>query len=178
MSKRFNIKKFEQILHYIISKCADKPHVGKTVLYKLLYFSDFDFYELNESPLTGESYRKITYGPAPCHFDDAIQKLKEEGKIREFHPKVGAHMQIKFLPIREPELDLLGASEIKHIDATIGKLSGMNANQVVAHTHKDMPVKATKEGDIIDYELVFYRDDMFSVREYDDDCIQGSSRVC
>jgi len=177
MPKGFNIKKFGQVLHYIISKCADKPHVGKTVLYKMLYFSDFDFYELNERPLTRESYRKIDYGPAPCHFDGAIKELKEGGKIREIHPQVGGHMQIKFLPIEEPRLDLLTADEIKRIDSTIEKLSGMNASQIIAYTHKDLPVKATEDGNIIDYELVFYRDDMFSVREYDDDPVQGSARV-
>lgn len=177
MPKSIDIKKFGQVLHYIINKCADRPHVGKTVVYKMLYFSDFDFYELNERPLTGEDYRKIDYGPAPCHFDSAIKELKEEGKIREIHPQVGGHMQIRFLPTERLELDLLTADEIKHIDGTVEKLSGMNASQIVAYAHKDLPVKATKDGDIIDYVLVFYRDDMFSVREYDDDPVQESARV-
>ena len=44
----------------------------------------------------------------------------------------------------------------------------MNARQISAFSHRDMPYKATGDGDIIDYELVFYRDSLFSVREYED----------
>ena len=36
-------KKFENVLLYILEKCAGKPNVGETVLYKLLYFSDFNY---------------------------------------------------------------------------------------------------------------------------------------
>ena len=38
------ISKFKNILLYILEKCAGKPNVGETVLYKLLYFSDFNYY--------------------------------------------------------------------------------------------------------------------------------------
>ena len=37
----FNKEMFKQVLLYILAKCGGKPNVGKTVLYKLLYFCDF-----------------------------------------------------------------------------------------------------------------------------------------
>ena len=37
-------EKFEQVLLYILSKIGGKPNIGQTVLYKLLYFIDFDYY--------------------------------------------------------------------------------------------------------------------------------------
>lgn len=169
MSEEFNPKKFKDVLYYVIKKCADKPHVGKTVLFKMLYFIDFDFYELNERPLMGEKYRNIPLGPAPSHFDAAIESLKIEGKIKGMNYQIGDYMQLKFIPIEENELDSLNASEIEHIDNVIERLSHMNAGQIVGYTHKDMPVKSTKESEIINYDLVFYRDDVFSVREYDFD---------
>ena len=42
------------MIHYIIYRCQKKPNFGRTILYKLLYFSDFNFYELYEKPLSGE----------------------------------------------------------------------------------------------------------------------------
>jgi len=42
-----------------LEKCGAKPNVGETMLYKLLYFVDFNYYELFESSLTGEAYRRI-----------------------------------------------------------------------------------------------------------------------
>src|SRR6056297_1005506 len=47
------VNKFKEILLYILEKCAGKPNVGETVLYKLLYFSDFNYYELYEEHLSG-----------------------------------------------------------------------------------------------------------------------------
>ena len=44
----FNKEKFKEMLHHIINECGYRPNVGKTVMFKLLYFSDFDFYELKE----------------------------------------------------------------------------------------------------------------------------------
>ena len=51
--------KLEQVLHYIIHHVGGLPHVGKPVLYKLLYFCDFNYYEIYEEPLTGEQYYKL-----------------------------------------------------------------------------------------------------------------------
>ncbi|MFH2048977.1 MAG: helix-turn-helix transcriptional regulator, partial [bacterium] len=39
---KFNKTKFKQVLLYILDKCGAKANVGETVLYKLLYFSDFN----------------------------------------------------------------------------------------------------------------------------------------
>ena len=52
-----SVSKFRNILLYILGKCAGKPNVGETVLYKLLYFSDFNYYELYEEHLSGARYR-------------------------------------------------------------------------------------------------------------------------
>jgi len=41
-----NVNKFKNILLYILERCAGKPNVGETVLYKILYFSDFNYYEM------------------------------------------------------------------------------------------------------------------------------------
>ena len=40
---RANVKKFKEVLLYVLSKVGAKPNIGETALYKLLYFIDFDF---------------------------------------------------------------------------------------------------------------------------------------
>src|SRR5665811_2454349 len=59
---------FKNVLLYILERCAGKPNVGETVLYKLLYFSDFNYYELYEEHLSGARYRKLPYGPVPVSY--------------------------------------------------------------------------------------------------------------
>ena len=157
--------KFKAVLLHILSKCGQMPNVGKTVLFKMLYFSDFDSYELREKPITGETYYKLPHGPAPSHFDDIISELKEkENAIREFRNQFKGYTQKKYYATAEPDLKLLDGEELRIINRVIDKLSGMNANQISEYSHQDIPWRSTKQNKVIDYELVFYRDKMFSVR--------------
>ena len=48
-----NVEKFKEILLYILNKVGSKSNVGETVIYKLLYFIDFDYYEKYEEQLIG-----------------------------------------------------------------------------------------------------------------------------
>ena len=45
--------KFREVLLYILKKVGGKPNVGMTVLYKILYSIDFDYYEKYEEQLMG-----------------------------------------------------------------------------------------------------------------------------
>jgi hypothetical protein len=63
-----NLKKFKEVLLYILEKVGGKPNVGMTVLYKLLYFIDFDYYEKFEEQLIGATYIKN-------HFDIFSDKI-------------------------------------------------------------------------------------------------------
>ena len=162
---KFNKEKFKQVLHYIVSKVGTLDNVGKTVLYKMLYFSDFDYYELNEKFLTGERYFKLVNGPAPSGFDNIVTELEVEEKIKKVDAKYGAYPQIKFISLCNPDLNLLSANELQLIEKVVNKLSSMTATQVSGYSHEDMPWKATRDNEEIDYELVFYRSPAFSVTE-------------
>jgi transcriptional regulator with XRE-family HTH domain len=76
------IDKFKNVLLYILERCAGKPNVGETVLYKLLYFADFNYYELYEEQLTGAKYRKLPYGPVPQKLDSIIKQMIDYGQLQ------------------------------------------------------------------------------------------------
>ena len=69
------VEKFKNVLLYILERCAGKPNVGETVLYKLLYFSDFNYYELYEEHLTGARYKKLPFGPVPQKLDSILNQM-------------------------------------------------------------------------------------------------------
>lgn len=164
-----NIEKLEQMVHYIISCVGNIPNVGKTVLWKLMYFSDFDYFELYEKTLTGEQYRKLEHGPAPVHFDEIIDNLKEQGKIRVMRVPYHTKTQEKYIPLTEPETNSLTKEEVFAIEKSIKRYAHLNASQISEFSHQDIPWKATDEKKLIDYKLVFYREPITSVREYRDD---------
>jgi hypothetical protein len=164
----FNKEKFKQVLHYIIASCGHIENVGKTVLFKLPYFSDFNYYELYEEKMTGESYIHIPYGPAPRHFDEIIDELASECKVSHYKANYYGKDQNKYESLLEPNINLLSEQELEVIDGVLEKCAKMNATEISDLSHKDMPYKATKDGCIIDYDLVFYRDAITSIRKYDE----------
>lgn len=168
-----NIDKFKNVLLYILEKCAGKPNVGETVLYKLMYFSDFNYYELYEDHLTGARYRKLPYGPVPQGIDTILNQMIEQGKMKRFKIDYHGYPQIRYLPLEKADLTLLKASEKEVIDKVTEQMSDLSAAAISRFSHKDIPWLASKEGEVIHYELVFYREAPFSVRNYHEDEIEA-----
>jgi transcriptional regulator with XRE-family HTH domain len=163
------ISKFKNVLLYILERCAGKPNVGETVLYKLLYFSDFNYYELYEEHLTGAKYRKLPYGPVPQKLDSIIGQMIEKGQLHRVKTEYHGYPQTRYLPLEKADLTVLKASEKEVIDRVIEQMSDWSASAISNFSHKDMPWLASKEGEVINYELAFYRDAPFSVRNYGDE---------
>jgi transcriptional regulator with XRE-family HTH domain len=163
------ISKFKNVLLYILERCAGKPNVGETVLYKLLYFSDFNYYELYEEHLTGAKYRKLPYGPVPQKLDTIIGQMIKKGKLQRVKTEYHGYPQTRYLPLEKADLTELRASEKEIIDRVIEQMSDWSAAMLSNYSHGDKPWKASKDGEEINYELVFYRRPPYSIRFYEDD---------
>jgi transcriptional regulator with XRE-family HTH domain len=163
---RLQVDKFKNVLLYILERCAGKPNVGETVIYKLLYFSDFNYYELYEEQLTGASYRKLPFGPIPQKIDAILQQMIENSQLQRVKTEYFGLQQTRYLPLAKADLTQLKASEKEILDRVIGQMSDWSASAISDYSHKDLPWQATKDGEEIDYELAFYREAPFSVRNY------------
>lgn len=165
---RKNLEKFKQVLLYILEKVGSKPNVGETVLNKLLYFIDFDYFEKFEENLMGATYIKNHHGPTPIELKTVVDSMKKMGEIEEVKSKYFTHEQKKYLPRKRANLSLLTGREIEHIDDVLARLSDKNANEISEYSHHDVPWLTRKSGETLSYESVFYRDEKYSVRNYDD----------
>ena len=163
------VNKFKNVLLYILENCAGKPNVGETLLYKLLYFSDFNYYELHEEHLSGATYRKLPFGPVPKNLDTIIKKMIDEGELKRIKTQYHNYPQTRHIPLRKADLTELRASEKDVIDRVIDQFSDWSAKALSDYSHKDIPWLASKDGKEINYELVFYREAPFSVRNYQEE---------
>ncbi|MDA8241999.1 MAG: DUF4065 domain-containing protein [Nitrospiraceae bacterium] len=164
-----NLQKFKEVLLYILNKVGSKPNIGETVIYKLLYFIDFDFYEKYEEQLIGATYMKNQYGPTPIEFAKIVEQMIKKGEIEKVKSDYFNYPQTKYLPRNKPDLTKLKASEIEVIDDVLNRLSEMNAGQISAYSHGDVPWLTSDDGEVIEYESVFYRTPPYSVRAYEED---------
>lgn len=164
-----NVQKFREVLLYILNKVGAKSNVGETVVYKLLYFIDFDFYEKYEEQLIGATYKKNIYGPTPIEFPSVIEEMIANKEIEKIKSKYFQQEQKKYLPLRQACLDYLSAKELKLIDEVLNRLADKNAKQISEYSHGDIPWKVTEDKEVIDYETVFYRTPEYSVRSSEDE---------
>ena len=119
---KFNKEKFIAVLSYIVSRCENKSNVGKTVICKLLYFSDFNFYELYEKAITNETYIKFERGPFPDHFKSITDEMINKGDLiiskQPYHGDTTIH---KYYLSKTPDLSLISTKELSVINDVIDK---------------------------------------------------------
>ena len=164
-----NLEKFKQVLLYVLNKVGSKPNVGETVLHKLLYFIDFDYYEKFEENLMGATYIKNHHGPTSVELGHVLEEMQKQNEIETVKSQFFKYQQKKYLPLKRPDLDILSARDLSHIDDVLARLSDKNAREIEHYSHGDIPWKAAEKGKPISYESVFYRDERYSVRNYDDE---------
>jgi len=164
-----NVEKFKSALLYITQKIGALPNVGQTVLYKILYFCDFDYYEKYEEQLIGATYIKNHFGPTPREFSRIIKEMVKDGEIEEVVTKFFDKDQRKYLPVKNPDLLVFSGRELQHIDEEIARLGHKTAKELSDFSHQDIPWISTEIGKNIPYEAVFYRTKDTSVRTYEKD---------
>ena len=157
------VDKCKNVLLYILERCAGKPNVNETVLNKLLYFCDFNCYELYEEHLTGARYKKLPYGPIPQNIDQILRQMVDDGLLQQVHTEYHGIRQTRYLPLERADLTQFSAAEKTVIDDVIAQMADWNVNKISDYLYKDMPWIATKDGADIGYNLAFYREPPYTV---------------
>jgi len=166
---RKNLNKFKQVLLYVLGEVGGKPNIGETVIHKLLYFIDFDYYEKFEESLMGATYIKNHHGPTSVELKSIVDDMKNKGEIEIVKSPYFKYEQKKYLATKKPDLTMFSAREVEHIDDVLARLSDKNAKEIEKYSHEDIPWKTVENGKPLLYESVFYRDERYSVRNYDDE---------
>lgn len=166
INPQVNPEKLREVLLYVLEKVGAKPNVGETVLYKLLYFIDFDYYEKYGQSITGLTYVRNHYGPTPTKsFVDVVRGMEQRDELEIVETKFFNNTQRKYLPNVKLELQKLSAKELNHINEELARLSDKTASELTDLSHKDTPWLVAERSKPIDYRFVFYRTDLTAVTE-------------
>ena len=163
----FDSRKLKNILLYILETCGGRPNLGETVLYKLLYFIDFDMFDKYGSSVTGLSYVNQQYGPVPLQqqYNAVIEAMIDQGYLKIFTQEYFGKKQKRYVALTNHEMGVLNEREKSMVDEVLAKLAHMSATDIKNYVHLDIPWRETKEKDIIPYHLVFERQIPFSQRD-------------
>ena len=147
---------------YILSKSVNKPSFGKTVLCSIMYFVDFNNYELTGKLLTNETYIKSKRGIKPIHFREITEELISKNRLffrKEPYYNRTIH---KYYPLIIPSIKFT-AQELDIINNCLIKLGNNNATSITQYATKDPPIIIAKPGEEIDFRYVFSRNHEYSI---------------
>lgn len=161
---KFNRQKYIDLIFYILSQCYNKPQIGKTIICCLLYFIDFNYYELYGQLLTKETYIKSKKGIKPKHFNEVTNELIEKKQL--FLRKEPYYHRIlhKYYPTIIPTPQF-SEKELEIIDFAISQLSNNNASTMIRYAIRDPPISIADFGEDIDCRHVFSRNEKYSARK-------------
>jgi len=158
---------FKRILLYILNRVWNKPNIWKTVVYKLLYFSEFNHFEINGDTLLWIDFIKWPRWPVPKGADKIFQEMIDDNQLEQITTLFKWYKQHRLVSkLKDIDLDDLPYSKVKLIDDVLEKLSSKTATEISDYSHWDTPYTATENiWDIIDKWLVFYRSQSYSVTD-------------
>ena len=161
---KIDTRKYENVILYIAQKLGGEIR-GKKKLAKLLYFVDFDYFEKNSEPITRDNYKALPMGPFPEHMPDIIQGLSNEDKISvEYIDERQGYNATEVYKLTSDNLEFdFSPEETEMLDRVVKKYGHLNGKELEILTHAEAPYVGTKSGEIIAYELAYYRGTDFSV---------------
>ena len=154
----FDEAKFKELILYIADQCCSDRYWSATKLNKVLFYSDFLYYQETGRSITGAEYQALEYGPAPKKLLPIRQKLVDEGALAIDQRK----FQHRVVPLRNPDLTNFAAQEIAIVNKVINCLKNASAETVSELSHAFLGWKAawtetekSKEPVTIPYGTVF-----------------------
>lgn len=148
-------QKFRELILYLARASAGDPHFGATKLNKLLFFCDFLAYRTLGRSISGESYMRLEYGPAPRRLLAVRRELVEFGDCTVERRGRGRRKQERIVPLRDPDLTGFSAEEIQLMDHVLSELQRTNASEVSELSHRFIGWQAVDLQEEIPYETVF-----------------------
>lgn len=152
-------KKYKNAILYFCKNVGKRGVWGKKKFYKLFYYLDFDFFEQNEKPITGDVYYKLPMGPAPAYFDAMVKDLTNEQKvlITKRPTGVGYNDTVVYTSSVIPDMSVFSEAEKKMLKAVVRKYGSLSGTQLEDLSHNEAPYKAVEDGEEIPLELAHYR---------------------
>ena len=152
-------RKLEELIVYISGKCSEHDLFGAIKLNKILFFSDFLYYQFAGKSITNADYQKLEFGPAPRRMKPILAKLETDESL-VIWPKpvlVNGARRIQKRPTarRKADLSVFCAEEIEFVDLVITQLEHETAKEVSDLTHRHLGWRLAGVGDSIPYAAAF-----------------------
>jgi uncharacterized phage-associated protein len=149
-----NISKYENAILFLCDKLGGSVN-GETKLYKLLYYIDFDRYELNESlqTVTGDKFKHRKNGPVPATCRKIIDGMIHDRKLTKEERDIGAKHNVKvFTALQPPDTSVFNPGDLFILNYVVAKYGNLTGSDLARLTHVETPYTGTKLNQVMPFE--------------------------
>ncbi len=107
-------------------------------------------------------------GPVPSSIDSVLAEMVSDGKIRIENETVVDFVRYRITPLVMFDPNVFKPTEIAMLCEVNEKWGHLTAKEIVLASHGEAPWLATNLGDIIPYQLAYYRDKYENSQEIPD----------
>jgi hypothetical protein len=158
-------RKMKELILYLATKSEGDPRFSSTKLNKLLFYCDFTAYRQLGRSITGHSYQKLPFGPAPKAVLPILSQMQGDGDCDEIRKDYFGREQRRVKANRPPQTGVFSAEELQLADQIIEELWENSASEVSDRSHGFIGWQAAEFNEVIPYETVFLGDPSTPVSE-------------
>jgi len=140
----------QKLINVILFFCMEG--LLKTLLNKVLFYSDFKHFKDHSVSITGERYARIPFGPAPDKWQHLFTLLIDERELEceeVFYNDDLSGERLK--SARKPDLSLFSHSEFLVMASVKDHFKGWGARRISEFSHNERGYKETQNGHLISY---------------------------
>lgn len=138
---------------------SEKLNPWKTVLNKLLFYSDFLAYRNNCFSMSGVRYRAIKMGPVPNNYNSIYEFMYNKKDINIDNVAFSENIfGYRFNKVENKEFnaDIFTASELEILNLVCSTFTDMSTNDVIEFSHQEKAwLENQEEKKLIDYNYAF-----------------------
>jgi hypothetical protein len=150
--------RLREMILYVSQRCADAKRFGKIKLNKIIWKADFDAFAARRVPLTGRSYQRLQWGPAPVEMPPLYGEMLQEGQIHIDRVDLGDnYIEQRTIPDVRPELKLFSENDLSYIEASIEYYWDKTGIEASDDSH-GVAWSTRFDGDPMPYELALLSD--------------------
>lgn len=152
---QLNKEKYRNAILYFAHHARN---VGRTKLWKLLYYLDFDHFEQFGASVTGDQYWKWENGPVPVAGLAIVRDMEAADDIQVLEePTPFANPMYRVIPLREVNKSVFSQSEWDMLEAVARKWQFHSARDMSNATHGERPWLEADHNGLLDYTLASQR---------------------
>ncbi len=143
---------------YVAEAYKDAARFGLIKLNKVIWRADFAAFAARRVPVTGRSYQRLQFGPAPVEMRPLLNELEQSGTIEIDRVEVGeGKVEQRVVAILPPHNRFFSPSDVEFLDAAIHHYWDKTGVEASDDSH-DMGWRTRETGDEMPYELAFLSD--------------------